>query len=345
MPRIVVTQDGSGFVSAGTRIPFHPWGMNYARPGLLLEDFWEQEWETVAEDFREQKALGANVVRVHLQVAEFMEAPDRPNPDALKQLGRLLALAEDVGLYLDVTGLGAYRPADVPAWYDALDESERWAAQAAFWEAVAEVGSLSPAVFCYDLMNEPISPAAPRLPGAWASGELFSGFDFVQYIALKPEGRNRADIAISWIRRMTAAIRKHDRQALVTVGLLPLPTGFFPNQVAPELDFLSVHIYPESRRPDDAMASLRPFSRGKPVVIEETFPLYSSAAELEDFLRASREIATGWIGHYNGLTLQELEAIELAGSLTVPQQIYLSWLRLFVRLKPEFAPEPTTTQS
>jgi hypothetical protein len=93
------------------------------------------------------------------------------------------------------------------------------------------------------------------------------------------------------------------------------------------------------------MASLRPFSRGKPVVIEETFPLYSSAAELEDFLRASREIATGWIGHYNGLTLQELEAIELAGSLTVPQQIYLSWLRLFVRLKPEFAPEPTTTQS
>lgn len=45
----------------------------------------------------------------------------------------MLALAEETGLYLDVTGLGCYRKSDTPAWYDALDEAARWQAQAKFW--------------------------------------------------------------------------------------------------------------------------------------------------------------------------------------------------------------------
>jgi hypothetical protein len=337
MHRIVVATDG--FVFAGTRTPFHPWGMNYGNDGRLMEDFWEHEWETLAEDFREMRALGSNVVRVHLQFDKFMNAPDRPDAEALERLGRLLRLAEETGLYLDVTGLGSHRPADVPAWYDALEESRRWAAQTEFWEAVAEVGALSPAVFCYDLMNEPISPLLPRPPGAWSSGNLFGEFDFLQYIALEPAGRRSAAIAVAWIRRMTAAIRRHDRNALVTVGLLPWQSGFPAVEIAPELDFLSVHIYPDSEKPAEAMEALRQVSVGKPVVIEETFPLYSSVEELEEFLRASKEIATGWMGHYDGQNLEELDAIERAGELTVPQEIYRAWQRLFVRLKPEFAPE------
>jgi hypothetical protein len=100
-----------------------------------------------------------------------------------------------------------------------------------------------------------------------------------------------------------------------------------------------VHIYPDSEKPAEAMEALRRVSVGKPVVIEETFPLYSSVEELEEFLRASKEIATGWMGHYDGQNLEELDAIERAGELTVPQEIYRAWQRLFVRLKPEFAPE------
>ena len=48
-----------------------------------------------------------------------------------------MKLAEATGLYLDITGLGCYHKKDVPEWYDKLDESDRWAAQAKFWEAVA----------------------------------------------------------------------------------------------------------------------------------------------------------------------------------------------------------------
>ena len=105
------------------------------------------------------KQLGANVVRVHLQFARFMDAPDRPNENSLERLGRLVKLAEETGLYLDLTGLGCYRKQDVPAWYSApgrdgaLGEPRR-----GFWEAVAERCAASPAVFCYDLMNEPIVP-------------------------------------------------------------------------------------------------------------------------------------------------------------------------------------------
>jgi hypothetical protein len=344
MERIVVAPDGRGFVKAQSNQPFHPWGMNYGNAGRLMEDFWRGQWDTLAGDFHEMKALGANVVRIHLQFGKFMTAPDRPDRDALKQLAQVLRLAEETGLFLDLTGLACYRPADVPTWYDALDEPSRWAAQEKLWEAVAAVCASSPAVFCYNLINEPISPAQRRGTGKWSSGSLFAGYDFLQYIALNPAGRRREDIAVQWIQRMTAAIHRHDRDSLITVGLLPWSrewkhlSGFLPAKVAPELDFISVHLYPDTKKPGEALESLRQFAVGKPVVIEETFPLSCSAAELETFLRASRQIACGWLGHYDGAPLEELDALDRAGKLTLAQGVYREWLRLFVRLKPEFAP-------
>jgi hypothetical protein len=309
-----------------------------------MEDFWDTDWETFASDFRELKALGANVVRVHLQFGKFMHAADRPNPGALRQFQRMLTLAGQTGLYLDVTGLACYRPEDTPAWYDALEESARWQAQARFWEAVAAIGASSPAVFCYDLMNEPVSPAEQRKAGQWRSGHLLGGYDFIQYIALDPAGRTREEIVRQWIDRMTAAIRRLDTNALVTVGLLPWSrqwkhlSGFVPEKIATQLDFISVHIYPDKARPDEAMESLRVCAVGKPVVIEETFPLSCDAAQLEMFLRASREIACGWIGHYDGQPPEELAALERSGKLTLTQAIYQQWLKMFERLKPEFPP-------
>lgn len=343
--RIIVSPDGRGFVVAGTSRPFHPWGFNYGNAGRLMEDFWTKEWDTLASDFREMKQMGANVVRVHLQYGKFMDAPDRPNPQAFRQLARLVRLAEDTRLYLDVTGLACYRPADTPGWYERMDEAQRWAAQANFWREVAATCGRSPAVFCFDLLNEPVSPARRREPGQWRSGHLFGEFDFLQYIALEPGTRNRTDIPVAWIRTMTAAIRSQDTNTLVTVGLLPWGrewkhlSGFVPEIVAPELDFLSVHIYPDTRKPGEAMEGLAKFQVGKPVVIEETFALKCSLAEAEQFLRDSRSIACGWIGHYDGQTIAEAHALERAGQLSMHDAIYRAWLQLFVRLTPAFAPE------
>ena len=342
MRRVVVAGDGRGFVVQGTQQVFHPWGMNYGNDGRLMEDFWDKDWETLAGDFHELHDLGANVVRVHLQVGKFMRTATEPDRHSLEQFARLLKLAEETGLRLDVTGLACYRPTDIPAWYDALDEPARWAVQARFWEAVAEVGASSPAVFCYDLINEPLSPASKREPRQWRSGSDLGGYDFLQYIALDPAGRKREDIPVAWIRQLSAAIRQHDPRALTTVGMLPWSrqwkhlSGFLPEKVAPELDFISVHIYPDAKLPAEAMECLKQFAVGKPVVIEETFPLSCGVKQLETFLRDSREFACGWIGHYDGHPPAEIDALEKSGKMTPTQAIYREWLRLFVRLTPEF---------
>ncbi len=342
---ITLAPDGHSFITAETKRPFHPWGLNYGNDGRLMEDFWDQDWDTFAGDFREMKQLGANVVRVHLQFGKFMVSATEPNRATFAQFGRLLRLAEDTGLYLDVTGLACYRPADAPAWYDAMDEPARWAAQEKFWAEVAKIGQGSPAVFCYDLINEPIVPGEKREPGKWRSGNLLGTYDFVQFIALDPSGRARETIAAEWCHRMRQSIRAHDTTHLITVGLLPWSrqwkhlSGFLPAKVAPELDFLSVHLYPDSKLPGEALESLQQFAVGKPVVIEETFPLSCTPKELEEFLLASRKFACGWVGHYDGAPPEELDTREKAGQLTLPQAAYREWLRLFTRLKPQFAPE------
>ena len=98
LERIMLSPDGKGFVLEKSRQPFRPWGVNYDHDehgggGRLLEDYWHDEWGLVAEDFGEIKALGANVVRIHLQVGRFMDAPGQPNKKALELLQRLVRLA------------------------------------------------------------------------------------------------------------------------------------------------------------------------------------------------------------------------------------------------------------
>lgn len=338
MPRVQVARDGRGFVLGQAGKPFVPWGFNYDHDeqGRLLEDYWDAEWKSVAEDFREMKGLGANVVRIHLQFGRFMKGPAEPNQDALKQLARLLRLAEATGLYLDLTGLGCYHSKDVPAWYDRLDEPKRWAAQAAFWEAVAGRSAQSPAVFCYDLMNEPVVPGGNKKQDNWL-GPAFAGKHFVQFITRDRAGRPRPDIAGAWVERLAAAVRRRDRRGLVTVGLVPwsldrpgLTSGFVPQKVAGPLDFVCVHLYPETGKLDEAIQTLKGFSIGKPMVVEETFPLKCSPADLEKFFDRSRGSACGWIGFYWGKTPEEHRR-----SATIRDAIMLGWLDLFRKGPPK----------
>ena len=329
---IRVADDNRSFVLETSGQRFVPWGFNYDhdREGRLIEDYWDVSWATVEEDFAEMKQLGANVVRIHLQFGAFMEAADRTNDHALDQLGRLLVLAERSGLYLDLTGLGCYHKRDVPAWYDDLSEQDRWRAQAEFWRAVAACCAHSPVVFCYDLMNEPVVPGGAKRRDDWL-GPAFGDKHFVQFVALETKGRPRHEIAREWIGGLVAAIRQHDRRHLVTVGLVPwslnrpgMTSGFDPERVADDLDFIAVHIYPKTGERDEALTTLKGFDVNKPVVIEEIFPLKCSAEELAGFFDASKPYAAGWIGFYWGKTPDECR--EAQG---IHDAITLSWLELF----------------
>jgi hypothetical protein len=347
MDRVRVADDQHSFVLSTSGRTFIPWGFNYDHDekGRLLEDYWERDWPKIEHDFRDMKRLGANVVRVHLQFGKLMTGPEKTNEASLERLSRLIGMAEKIGLYLDITGLGCYRKKDVPQWYDRLGEQQRWEAQARFWEAVARRCAQSPALFCYDLMNEPIVPGGGRKPGDWL-GPPFSGSEsgyFVQFITLEQKARSRPEIARQWCHRLVAAIRKHDQRHLVTVGLVPwsldrpgITSGFVPKEIAADLDFVAVHLYPETGKLAEAIETLQGFAVGKPVVVEEMFPLKCSADHLGSFIDQSKTVASGWIGFYWGKTPQQYRQ-----SGTIQDTIVLGWLELFQKRAKEFSrPEP-----
>jgi hypothetical protein len=218
----------------------------------------------------------------------------------------------------------------VPAWYDKLSEKERWAAQARFWQAVAGRCKGSPAVFCYDLMNEPVVPGGQRKDGDWL-GPPFGGKHFVQVVTLDQADRPRPDIARQWVHRLAAAVREKDKRHLITVGLVDwsldrkgLTSGFVPAKVAGDLDFVSVHLYPKKGQVDEALQTLAGFAVGKPVLVEETFPLACSPKELEEFIEGSRKHTAGWIGFYWGQPPDELRR-----SKTISDALTLGGLELF----------------
>ncbi len=327
------SRDGSHFVRVASGERFIAWGFNYDHDaaGRLLEEYWHDEWPAVVEDFREMKALGANVVRIHLQLPALMKSATEPNEAELGQLARLVRMAEQAGLYLNVTGLGCYHKQAVPAWYDALDEADRWTVQARFWEAVAKVCAGSEAVFCYDLMNEPILPGAKKPETEWLAGD-FGGKHFVQRISLDLAGRTRAEVARAWVDRLVAAIRKHDDRHMITVGVIPwahtFPKAkplFYSDEVGGNLDFVSVHFYPEKGEVEKALAALRVYNVGKPLVVEEMFPLRCGLDDLDVFVDGSREFVDGWIGFYWGKTIDDYEQNDhgMAGAITK------AWLEYF----------------
>jgi hypothetical protein len=337
MERIRVGDDGAKFVKEPSRAAFTPWGFNYDHDpaGRLIEDYWDAEWGVVEEDFREMRDLGANVVRVHLQTAKFVRSPTATDPAALAQLARLLRLAETNGLYLDLTGLGCYHKRDVPAWYDAMDEAGRWGVHELFWEAVATTCATSPAVFCYDLMNEPILPGA-KPETNWLGGAL-GDKHFVQRITLDLAGRTREQVAKAWIGRLAGCIRKHDPRGLITVGVIPWALTFpgakpvfYSREAGAPLDFTSVHFYPKKGEVAKALAALAVYDTGKPLVIEEMFPLACGIDELDAFIEGSRRIAEGWIGFYWGRTPEEYAA----GKPDIAAAITKGWLDYFRRKGP-----------
>lgn len=336
MERIGLSSDGKGFAGVTSGRPFRPLGFNYDHDerGRLIEDYWADEWAKVEADFAEMSKLGANVVRVHLQFGRFMKGPSEPDERSLSRLKDLLVLSEKQGLYLDLTGLGCYHAADVPKWYDELDEEGRWKAQAAFWEAVGRACAESPAVFCYDLMNEPVVPGGKRKPGEWL-GPPFAGKHFVQFVTLDQGGRPRPEVAKAWIVAISRGLRKVDPGRLVTVGLVDwsldrpgLTSGFVPSSVAGDLDFLCVHLYPEKDGADRALEVLRAFREpGKPVLVEETFPLKCSAEEFERFATGAIESGAGLVGFYWGKTPDELRE-----SGSIGDAMTRGWLEVFGRL-------------
>jgi len=303
-----ITEDKLFLTSSGEL--FFPWGFNYTNPQIigLIEDNWDSEntWAIIEEDFAEMKRYSANIVRIHLQLHRFMNNANTPNQSALQKLQRLVEVAEDAGLYLDVTGLASYRKTDTPEWYNNLNDTERWNTHAVFWKNIAATIGDSKAVFAFNLMNEPVVSVGcdGTAECDWLPGPGFGGYHFVQNITRDPDLVYSTTIK-DWIGTLSSAIRSEDQNTLITVGFLALGSV---TQFEEDLDYVSIHVYPKSGELQRSIDKVINNQGNSPLILEEISNLDCNIQELEDFLNQIEGKYQGLMGHYFGKTLSQMQA-------------------------------------
>lgn len=332
METVKISPDQKGFILHPSGDRFIPWGHNYASVDIMAR--LASEPERVEREFAEMKAAGTTVARIHPEMPRILIGPEQVDPQSLDHLKRLLKIAEDSGIRLMITGLACYKIKDRMAWYDSMAEQDRWKVQAYFWGTIARTCADSPAVFAYDLVNEP-GAVGNRAEG-WYLGRM-GDVEFCQRLSLEPGNRKGDEIFREWTRRMVFAIRKHDQTHLITMGLLPFPGAY--KAAAEQLDFVSPHLYPKTGKVDDEIKLLKKFDWGKPIVIGETFPLSCGVDDERDFLLKSRDVAHGWIGHWPDESPAKLAELKETAKATIQNAIWLSWVDLFEELGPQMTGE------
>lgn len=285
LPTVRAVEDD---LRAGGRL-FRAYGFNYVG---IEETHWyftgRRPLRKMVRELRDMARMG-NTARVFLELPDYLADPD----GVRGRLRRLLRAAERVGIYLDLTGNLVWRQ-NAPAWYDAMDDRERWEVQARFWSDVARVGSRSSAVLCYELTNEPVIGRFD----SWYLGRLF-GYDFGQTIAQDTEGQDTWQIAREWVSQLKYAIRRYDRRHMVGVGLLSTwpEWAFGASNMAQVLDVLIVHDYPESASPH----ALLPFTEtGKPLILGETFSWHVDPPTFKHYLRNALPHLDGALTFFDG---------------------------------------------
>ncbi|OQA11860.1 MAG: hypothetical protein BWY64_04038 [bacterium ADurb.Bin363] len=120
---------------------------------------------------------------------------------------------------------------------------------------------------------------------------------------------------------------------MITVGVIPwkyvFPQAkhlFYSKENAEYLDFVSVHFYPKKGDIENALNALRFYDIGKPVVIEEMFPLECSKEEMDIFIEGSRNFVDGWISFYWGKSIGDYDC----ETLSIGDAIRKEWLEYFV---------------
>jgi hypothetical protein len=191
-------------------------------------------------------------------------------------------------------------------------------------------------------MNEPVPPGK-NIETEWLTGEL-AGKSFVQRLALDLAGRSREEVARAWVDTMVTAIRTHDEHTLITVGVIPWALSFpkanplfYSEAVGEHLDFVSVHFYPRQGEIDQALAALKKYDIGKPLVVEETFPLKCSSDELVEFMSEAAPLVDGWISFYWGKSAEEYAH---GPDPSLADVLKGAWIEQFQKLSPGPWPSP-----
>jgi hypothetical protein len=248
---IAVGPYDAGFVDLTSGRPFVPFGTNYYDPHAgWAPKIWRRfDPSQVAKHFGIMSDLGVNCARVFLTAATFQPDVNEVSEDALRKLDALIAIARRSGVRLILTGPDHWEGS--PSYWkpDRFAGEQALKALETFWQTLGRRYRAEPAIFAWDLLNEPHLPwfvetwrpkwnawleakygNRDALKTAWANA---LGEDEPWGNAAIPE--NRADrgnprlldwqlfrehLADEWVRRQVKAIHQTDRTHMVTVGYI-----------------------------------------------------------------------------------------------------------------------------
>ncbi len=251
MELITVAPDSHGFVEQSSGRSYIPFGTNYYDPHTgWAPKLWRQfDSEKVREHFRIMEELGVNCARIFLTAASFQPTSETVEQEALAKLDSLIEIARDKNIRLIFTGPDHWE-GQPPYW-----KPDRFAGENAlralerFWDVVGKRYRGEPAIFAWDLLNEPHMPWFVEqwtpLWNSWLAGKYVNreslkaawGNELNETESwgnvtvpgdkadrgnprLRDWQRFREHLADEWVRRQVEAIRKADATHLVTVGYI-----------------------------------------------------------------------------------------------------------------------------
>ncbi len=160
MGLIDTTPEGKGFVEVMSGRPYVPFGANYYDPNTgWPPKVWQQfDPDRVTEHFEIMSRLGANCARVFLTAATFQPDVNTVDEQALRKLDGLIRIARRTGVRLIVTGPNPWED-EPPYWQpDRFAGDEALKALERFWTVLGQRYQGEPAIFAWDLANEPQMP-------------------------------------------------------------------------------------------------------------------------------------------------------------------------------------------
>ncbi|MFH1718011.1 MAG: beta-galactosidase, partial [Planctomycetota bacterium] len=160
MELITVAPDVRGFAERGSGIVYIPFGTNYYDPHTgWAPKLWRQfDAEKVRKHFRVMSELGINCARIFLTAGSFQPTAETVEEEALAKLDKLVEIAREKNIRLILTGPDHWE-GQPPYW-----KPDRFAGENAlralehFWNVVGRRYRGEPAVFAWDLLNEPHLP-------------------------------------------------------------------------------------------------------------------------------------------------------------------------------------------
>lgn len=223
----------------------------------------------VETEFGEIAALGLSVVRIFLLWEDFQPAPDVVSETALADLGVVLDVAQALGLRVLPTFFTGHMSGVNwwPTW--ALlddDTSAGGTAGAASDEAIIRVaGGSATHRHGRDPYTDPLMLAAARAQvevvcGRYGAHPAVWAWDLANEPDLFAVPRTTAEGA-AWNATLAAVVRAHSDRPVTLGAHLPSLvryTGFRPDHLAPHNDFLSMHAYSVYYRPTPEADPLDP---------------------------------------------------------------------------------------